>query len=140
MLNAEILTRTPLRMRSSSSSDEADSEAMFPAELDPPGSASQPHQDPLNSQPSGFTPPQSQDLSEAMDTGVNQEPVPLGQDLGRSGIQVAGNSGWVPQSDFAKSAVEPVREAGASWNNKKARDEYQRAQIQIEDKNFSLSE
>ena len=50
-----------------------------------------------------------------------------------------GEGGWVPQSDFAKSAAEVQREPGAGWNNKKARDEYQRAMMQIEDKNFSLS-
>ena len=47
--------------------------------------------------------------------------------------------GWVPQSEFAKSAQAQF-EPGASWNNKKARDEYQRAFMQIEDKGFSLSE
>ena len=41
------------------------------------------------------------------------------------------------KSDFAKSAE--MTEPGAAWMNKKAREEYQRASMQIEDRNFSLS-
>ena len=59
---------------------------------------------------------------------------------GDAGTLIGEKGEWVPQSDFAKSAAESRYEPGGSWNNKKARDEFQRAYMQIEDKNFSLSE
>lgn len=70
-----------------------------------------------------------------MDTGATQA-------FAAGESNVAGNSAgnaWVPQSDFAKSAAEINREPGWKWNNKKAKDEYQRAAQAIEDKSFSLS-
>lgn len=118
----------------SSSSDEAESEAMFPSELDPPGPASQ-NLGSLLSEPSGFTPPHSQDLGEPMDIRASNE-------ISQSEMNASSarqNGGRAPQSDFAKSAAGERHEPGAGWNNKKAHDEYQRASMQIEDKNFSLS-
>jgi len=117
-----------------SSSDEAESEAMFPSELEPPGTASHDIGNILSG-PSGFTPPHSQDTSEAMDTGAGNK---ISQPMG-NGSSASQNGGWVPQSDFAKSAAGETHEPGAGWNKKKAIDDYQRANMQIEDKNFSLS-
>jgi hypothetical protein len=118
----------------SSSSDEAESEAMFPSELEAPGPSSQTVGHVL-SEPSEFTPPHSQDTGEAMDTSSGNK---ISQPVGNGG-SANQSSGWVPQSDFAKSAARDTHEPGAGWNNKKAIDEYQRAGMQIEDKNFSLS-
>ena len=126
------------QMRSSSSSDEADSEAMFPAELDPPGQTPQSHLSHVLSPQLGSTPPQSQETGEAMDTGAPAAII-LGEPLGELNGKNSGDSAWVPQSDFAKSAAEVQHEPGSGWNNKKARDEYHRAMMQIEDKGFSLS-
>lgn len=117
-----------------SSSDEAESEAMFPSELEPPGPASHNPGDTLL-EPPGFTPPHSQDIGEAMDTGAGSK---ISQPVGNGGL-AGQNGGWVPQSDFAKSAAGETHEPGAGWNNKKAIEEYQRASMQIEDRNFSLS-
>ena len=73
-----------------------------------------------------------------MDSGEVQESSAV--DPSRFGQgQPTGNAGWVPQSDFARSAAEIQHEPGSGWNNKKAREEYQRAAMLIEDKNFSLS-
>ena len=122
-------------MHSASSSDDADSEAMFPAELDPPGSTTvQNNLSTLPSQRPDVTPPQSQDLGDLMDTGAAQ-----GSASGSEPTQYGDNRIWVPESDFARSAADLPQEPGAGWNNRKARDEYQRAMAQIEDKNFSLS-
>lgn len=55
------------------------------------------------------------------------------------GVGQSTGNGWEPKSEFAKSA-EMVHEPGSCWNNKKAREEWQKAWNQIEDKNFSLSE
>jgi hypothetical protein len=111
-------------MRSSDTSDDADS--LFPSELDPPGSSSQ-HLD-GGVGLAASTPPQSQDLNnDVMDTQEAGETRELGQ--GQGGM-----------SAFAQSAMgQESSEPGACWNNKKARDEMQRAMMQIEDKGFSLS-
>ena len=101
---------------------------MFPAELDPPTNAPNGLKNTFDQ--SAVTPPQSQDLAEAMDTGAASTLYTI-----RSG----GDAEWIPQSDFARSAAEASHEPGSGWNNKKARDEYQRAMMQIEDKTFSLS-
>lgn len=129
------------QMRSSSSSDEADSENMFPAELDPPGSTTQNNFASGLSQPSRFTPPQSQDPGEPMDGDPPQGNEPVVDFMKLYGRQNknTGNQEWVPQSDFAKSAAEIPHEPGAAWSNKKAREEYQRVMMVIEDKNWSLS-
>ena len=126
-------------LESSSSSDE---EAMFPSELEPPGSTAHDHLVPLAPHPSGQSPPQSQELPDAMDTAI-----PLGHDTNGAdqlmdaaqGMDQSNGNGWEPKSDFAKSA-ELAHEPGSCWNNKKARDEWQKVWSQIEDKNFSLSE
>lgn len=122
-------------MRSSSESSLADSEAMFPSELDPPGSSS--HNVLSNGGVAGSTPPQSQDLNnDIMDT----------QDGGDTGISVRetgwGNAGSSSgMSAFAQSAMsQESNEPGACWNNKKVKEDYQRAIHQIEDKGFNLSE
>ena len=119
------------QMRSSSSSDEADSENMFPAELDPPGTVDRNRFGDLLSPSSEATPPQSQEPDEVMTAAGEQHRA--------ASSEPVGNGGWVPQSDFAKSAAGVTFQPGAAWNTKKAREEYERALMQIEDRNFSLS-
>ena len=136
-------------MLSSSSSDAADdSDAMFPSELDPPGHAPQNNLHPTASSlpRARHTPPQSQDLDDAMDMGASP-----GMTTDEDGMKIktvpytgymrkASPGKFAPgeKSDFAKSAE--MAEPGATWNNRKAREEYQRANMQIEDKDFNLSE
>lgn len=120
-------------MHSSSSSDEADSDSMFPAEHEPPGSSSQQqnsiHPTAQHGYPQSFpdaaasTPPQSQDNDHAMDMETVNDRV---SENGPSGA--------------GQKNVDLDNEPGALWNNKKAIEEYRRALTQIEDKNFSLSE
>lgn len=117
----------------SSSSDGGESDAMFPSEMDPPGAEPLDNLTPINQHQSDLSPPQSQDFHEIMDTGTNQDIVP------ESGSAQSMDNGWEPKSEFAKSA-ELAHEPGAAWNSRKARDEWQRATNQIEDKSFSLSE
>lgn len=123
----------------SSSSDEADSEAMFPAELDPPASVAHDQVNSIDEQSSSFTPPQSQDVGEAMDTSAAQANHSAPESWSNMSRQNLGEEAWVPQSEFARSAADAQFEPGAGWNNKKAREEYQRAMAVIEDKSFSLS-
>ena len=126
-------------LESSSSSDD---EAMFPSELEPPGLTAHDHLAPLETHPSGLSPPQSQEIPEAMDTATAPGHDTNGADQlmdAAQGMDQSNGNGWEPKSDFAKSA-EMTHEPGSCWNNKKARDEWQKAWNQIEDKNFSLSE
>ena len=136
-------------MHSSSSSDAADdSDAMFPSELDPPGHTPQNNLHPTASSlpRAGHTPPQSQDLDYDMDMRASHDMTPDEDGMTiktvpyTGYIQKASPGEFAPgeKSDFAKSAE--MAEPGASWNNRKAREEYQRATMQIEDKNFNLSE
>ena len=138
--NSTHITQDPdvdSQMHSASSSDDADSEAMFPAELDPPGSTTaQNNLGTLLDQQPDVTPPQSQEIGDLMDMGAPQSNAP---GLEAWPTQSADNRVWVPESDFARSAAEIPQEPGAGWNNKKARDDYQRAMAQVEDRNFSLS-
>lgn len=124
------------------SSSSSEDEAMFPSELEtPPASTLQDTLAPLEMQSSGLSPPQSQEQHEAMDTAeANHDGNGADQltDAARGKDQSNGN-GWEPKSDFAKSA-EINHEPGSCWNNKKAKEEWQKAWSQIEDKNFSLSE
>ncbi|KAL2043509.1 hypothetical protein N7G274_003816 [Stereocaulon virgatum] len=144
-------------MHSSSSSDAADdSDAMFPSELDSPGHAPQNSVNPLASSllPAGSTPPLSQDQDDAMDMGPLHSMNPGEEETAvRNGITMKtvpwtrkvsprkvspGDLASGEKSDFAISAE--MAEPGASWNNRKAKEEYQRVSMQIEDKNFSLRE
>lgn len=123
-------------MHSSSSSDEADSDSMFPAEHEPPGSSSQQqnsvHPNAPHGYPSSFpeaaasTPPQSQDNDQAMDMETGNDRV--------------SENGPAHGSGTGQKSADLENEPGASWNNKKALEEYKRALTQIEDKHFSLSE
>ncbi|KAL2055936.1 hypothetical protein ABVK25_003578 [Lepraria finkii] len=92
------------------------------------------------------TPPQSQDLDDAMDMGASP-----GMTTDEDGMKIktvpytgymrkASPGKFAPgeKSDFAKSAE--MAEPGATWNNRKAREEYQRANMHIEDKDFNLRE
>ena len=131
---------------SSSDDDDDDDEAMFPSELDPPGSNLDQNLSPLLVNPllvqsSGLSPPQSQEIHDAMDTGEASHDVNGVDQLTEAaqGTDQSNGNGWEPKSDFAKSA-EMVHEPGSCWNNKKAKEEWQKAWNQVEDKNFSLSE
>ncbi len=131
-------------MLESSSSSSSDDDAMFP---DPTNSTLNDNLAPFKAQPSGLSPPHSQELHDPMDTAEGSHEMMKGSDqlthaaYAAMGIdQNSGNgNGWEPKSDFAKSA-ELVHEPGSCWNNKKAREEWHKAWNQIEDKNFSLSE
>ncbi|KAL9135422.1 MAG: hypothetical protein Q9175_003394 [Cornicularia normoerica] len=125
-------------LESSSSSDD---EAMFPSELEPPGSAPHENLAPLENQTSGLSPPQSQELHDTMDTADGSHDMNGADQLmdAAQGIDQSNGNGWEPKSEFAKSA-EMVHEPGSCWNNKKAREEWQKAWNQIEDKNFSLKD
>ena len=126
-------------LESSSSSDD---EAMFPSELEPPGSTAHDRLILPKIQPSDLSPPQSQEISDAMDTTVPQGHEANGADQlldAAQGMEQSNGNSWEPKSEFAKSA-ELAHEPGSCWNNKKARDEWQKAWNLIEDKSFSLSE
>ena len=125
-------------LESSSSSDD---EAMFPSEFEPPGSASHGNAAPFDGPASGLSPPQSQEQHDVMDTAeATHDTNGADQllDAAQSTNQSNGDT-WEPKSEFAKSA-EMVHQPGSCWNNKKAKEEWQKAWNQIEDKNFSLSE
>ena len=126
-------------------SSESDDEAMFPSEHVAPSSTLLDNNlTPLETQPSGLSPPPSQDhLVDAMDT-ADVQPVKMNGfeqllDASVPSVDQNNGNGWEPRSEFAKSAEMAV-EPGSCWNNKKAREECQKAWNQIEDKNFSLSE
>ena len=128
-------------MLGSSSEDDDDDEAMFPSELDPPGSTLHDDLTSLETKHSGLSPPQSQELHDAMDTAeASHDRNGVDQLLDAAqGIDQSNINGWEPKSDFAKSA-EMVHEPGSCWDNKKAKDEWQKAWNQIEDRAFSLRE
>ena len=120
---------------SASSDDEAlfPSESLFPSSEHDAASAAGPRETDIGS--SALSPPPSQEFPDASH-GVN------GADqlvLAARGNGSGGHHGWEPKSEFAKSA-ELGMEPGSCWKNKKARDEWQKAWNQIEDKGFSLSE
>ena len=126
-------------------SSESDDEAMFPSEHVAPSSTLHENNPPPHAtQPSGRAPPPSQDhLIDAMDTAEVQPTKTNGfeqlLDASVQSVDQNNANGWEPRSEFAKSAEMAV-EPGSCWNNKKAREECQKAWNQIEDKNFSLSE
>ena len=121
------------------SSSSSDDEAMFPSELDPSSSAFHGNLAASEPQAPGLSPPHSQELHDAMDTAEGNGPAMNGADQLLDAAQGMDQSnGWEPKSEFAKSA-EMVHEPGSCWNNKKAREEWQKAWNQIEDKSFSLS-
>lgn len=122
-------------------SSSSDDEAMFPTELDPPSSNLPDSLAPGDTQAPGLSPPHSQELHDAMDTAEashNMNGADQLMEAAQSLDQSHGN-GWEPKSEFAKSAG-MVHEPGSCWNNKKAREEWQKASNQIEDKIFSLRE
>ena len=129
------------------SSSEDDDEAMFPPPLnsDQPSSESHGSLALFDNQATSLSPPHSQELHDAMDTAEASHEMNGADQLldAAHGIdQSNGNgngNGWEPKTEFAKSA-EMRHEPGSCWNNKKAREEWQKAWSQIEDKNFSLSE
>ena len=122
-------------------SSSSDDEAMFPSELELPGSSLHDGHTPPEAELSGPSPPPSQEVHDVMDTAETSRNVNGVDQLmdAAQGIDQSNDSGWEPKSDFAKSA-ELGHEPGSCWNNKKAKDEWQKAWNQMEDKNFSLSE
>ena len=123
-------------------SSSSEDEAMFPSEIDEATSSRYGHLAPLDNQASGLSPPQSQELHDAMDIAEGSGLDMNGADQLMDAAQGANQSngvGWEPKSEFAKSA-ELGQEPGSCWKGKKAREEWQKAWNQIEDKNFSLSE
>ena len=125
-------------LESSSSSDD---EAMFPSEFEPPGSAPHGNPAPIDDSASGLSPPQSQEQHDVMDTAEASHATNGADQLldAAQSTNQSNGSAWEPKSEFAKSA-ETVHQPGSCWNNKKAKEEWQKAWNQIEDKNFSLSE
>lgn len=122
------------------SSSESDDEAMFPTDLDPPSLTINESVPTFELEPPGLSPPQSQELFDSMDTEGSDKMNGADQLMDAAqGLDQSNGTGWEPRSEFAKSA-EMTHEPGSCWNNKKAREEYQKAWNQIEDKNFSLSE
>ena len=121
-------------------SSSSDDEAMFPSELDPSSSTFHENLAASEPQPPGLSPPHSQELHDTMDTAEGNGQGMNGADQLLEAAQgIDQSNGWEPKSEFAKSA-EMVHEPGSCWNNKKAREEWQKAWNQIEDKSFSLSE
>ena len=115
---------------------------MFPSELEPSSTNPNDSLNPLDYQPTGLSPPHSQEPPDAMDTVEGNSHEMNGADQlmeAAQGIDQSEGNGWEPKSEFAKSA-ELAQEPGHCWKNMKARDEWQKAWNQIEDKNFSLRE
>ena len=113
------------------------SDAMFPASNDAPALPNL-HTPTSNQQAAGeLSPPYSQDQpdansDEAMDL-TGGEPA---WDMSNQTMNPTHSNGG--RSEFAKSA-EAQHLPGQSWDNPKARDEYQRQWNGLLDKNFSLS-
>lgn len=131
------------QMHLSSSSDAGDSD-MFPTANDPPVAASQTVFDgpALNPMTSELSPPHSQETPQP-NGNLNQDLAmnAIGsQDIvAEHGVRLPSFAALQEQkSDFAKS-TETTHEPGAAWNNKKSREEWQRAYNTLEDKPFSLS-
>lgn len=127
------------------SSSEDDEEAMFPppSTFDQPSSSTHGGVALFENQPTGLSPPHSQELHDAMDTAeASHEMNGADQfmDAAQGIDQSNGNGGgWEPKTEFAKSA-EMAQEPGSCWNNRKAKEEWQKAWSQVEDKNFNLNE
>lgn len=122
-------------MRSSEESSLAESDAMFPPELDHVGQSL--NDALINGGIAGSTPPQSQDLNnDAMDTQEVDEAGASTREMGWGNVGSSSGMSAFTQSALLQESNEP----GACWNNRKAREEYNRSIHQIEDKGFSLSE
>ena len=134
-------------MRASSSEDD-DSDAMFPA-------ANEPAPTGLNPTISNLlaSPPPSQDPADAISIGddvmdftenANANIGGNGSDQTMRSAGVAGSAEGSQKSlnktgnSVKEEDVE--KQPGYAWKNKKARDEYQRALEQVVDRNFNLSE
>ncbi|KAK4692787.1 hypothetical protein P7C71_g4482, partial [Lecanoromycetidae sp. Uapishka_2] len=123
------------QMRSSDESSLDDYDAMFPSEHDPPAAFT--HNDLNNGGVASSTPPQSQDpKTDAMDTQEGGDAGASTREMGWGNVGSSSGMSGFAQSALAQESSEP----GACWNNRKAREEYERAIRQIEDKGFSLKE
>ena len=112
---------------SSPSSQEDDSDAMFPTPNDPSSS----HATYGEGLARELSPPHSQDAAQP----DGDEPMDL---TGTRGMEEGGGADG--DKSVPMKLSEANQEPGASWNNPKAREEYKRAFSQLQDKKFSLSE
>ncbi|KAI4134562.1 MAG: hypothetical protein LQ347_001407 [Umbilicaria vellea] len=124
------------QMRTSSSSDADDTEAMFPTANDPPTPQNNPMLMPF--QASELSPPTSQDPPDQNGVGLPPEDL---MDL--SEVHNLSNRNGMDEDVLARGVglkEEDISQPGWAWNNKKARDDYSRAMEQVVDKSFSLRE
>lgn len=135
----------------SSSSDEDESDALFPTANDPTITLNQP---PATTFTSELSPPTSQDPPDQNgyegyhDDNMDLEPPQALRDteaqeqghqsdffgVGPSGSNIAQHA----QADDYGRSGEEQQEPGYAWNSKKARDEYQKAMESVVDRNFNL--
>ncbi|KAL8712328.1 MAG: hypothetical protein Q9220_003479 [cf. Caloplaca sp. 1 TL-2023] len=130
-----------LQMRSSTEPSEDDLDAMFPDANEPPNNSVHTPEPSISKnlqQFSELSPPTSQD------------PVVDSRNFGSETMDVGGGSGsgdieYGQGDSFGESAGSRAlsiadREPGASWNNRKQRDEEERTREHVLDKGFSLRE
>lgn len=133
---------------SPASSDEDDTEAMFPSANEPPSFTSYPihthpafDDNPAFDLSSELSPPNSQDPQQ--DAGWDQSGNVMDLTGSQDGPVENGNSAHASGEGNLKRAfvtsAEEIHKPGAAWDNKRARDEYGRAWQTVEDKEFSLS-
>lgn len=116
-----------------------ESDTMFPAANDAPAVGNLDDQTRHMQAVGELSPPYSQDQGdadedEAMDL-TGGEPA---LDASSQNMHAGSGNVSVTRSEFARSA-EAKHEPGASWDNQKARDEYEKHWHGLLDKNFSLS-
>ena len=130
-----------------SSSDEDESETLFPSANDPPLGED------MNIFPTELSPPASQDPPDSTEwEGFQDENLDLmrqdaptmarskgGDERNRAIHGLNGNSSHThSKEDYEPSGAE--HEPGYAWRNAKAMEEYQKAMEQVTDKSFSLSQ
>lgn len=131
-----------------SSSEEDDSDTMFPTANEPAPARPNPTLSDLLVSPSP-----SQDPTDAINRGddvmdfTGNANASIGENGSDQTTRLAGAAGGagVNQKPLSKAGnsvngEEAEKQPGYSWKNKKARDEYQRALEQVVDRNFNLSE
>ena len=120
-------------MRSSSEEDEIDS--MFPSATDPPTPQNDPNLSHFSI--SELSPPTSQDPQGEDGRALQDDFMDLTQAQDPMNSSSA-REPMITSSRSSRTLVEAEEEPGYAWNNKKAREEYQRAEELLVDKNFSL--
>ncbi|KAL8913183.1 MAG: hypothetical protein Q9171_001977 [Xanthocarpia ochracea] len=133
-----------VRMQSSSEASEDDLDAMFPKANEPSNTANLTHQNTSITenmrQFSELSPPTSQDPTDPR-SFVND---PM-ESAANGGEASSSNSRGFFENEVSAVALKKdlsvaEREPGASWNNRKHKDEEDRVKDQLLDKNFSLRE